>query len=242
MLTWRDIMQVSEVHNGVLELPGLSSDEMMQCYKKLSYDIMQREIPHFRVIGVKFGNTVGSGDRITDKAMGLDKSYVEVFSSLQKLVYAEGGGIKRIPDNNKEVEALLNTESDKFAFLGSMSSNVESSNDSIVYLGCGDSAVAKAMVTNIPVVRTTGTSSINIIAMKSTGLIDFSDATRLLKSVIGKEWKNYIPVRAVYDLNRFIILRPYAKEDGNNLHFAYKYKCDESVLTKILQDYAQEVE
>lgn len=241
MLTWRDVMQVSEVRNGVLELLGLSSDEMMQCYKELSYDIMQREVPHFRVIGVKFGNAIGNGDRITDKAIGLDKSYVELFSSLQKLVYAEGGGIKRAPDNSSEVQELLDEGNDKFAFLGSMSSVVESTNGSIVYLGCGNSAVAKAMVKSVPVVRTTGTSTISIIAMRSTGIVDFPDATAILKSIFSREWKNYIPVRAVYDLNKFVVLKPYVKEDGNCLHFMYKYKCDESVLTRILQDYAQEV-
>lgn len=223
----------SKIVNGVLSLSAVSPERVHEFRTKLREDILLARVPHYRAIGVRVDG-VRKAD-IVSKPSGVNKSYTELFAALRDVVLAEGdAGVASIEEkiyyNNMEV---LQGSEKGCSFLKAINEDVNSSNGSIFYMNGGLSMKARMLVKNIDIIRLQNLSaSLNLVIRKDTGLHDFSET--------GKDLRNtdYVPLRAVYDLNNIICVSGY--DDGStDVKFMYKRDVDEDVLYKIVLDYIE---
>lgn len=247
----KDLLSIMDIKNGVLELPGVSVEEMKELYRIMSADLMDMKIPHYRVIAAQITGTVKPVRNVVMKQAGTNRSYVELLRLARDLIFSRGGGITRALNWECPDELI-----DTFGFMQAERS-VTSSNGALHFMGMGDATV-ESMVQDVDIMTMSGNGcTLRFITKLGTGVCEFEESERLLidlskyQSTVGEEVSQgqrvrytqnksgFVPFRAIYDLNNNVMLKPYQPEDGYTLKFIYKSKISEKVFTQIIQGYAK---
>lgn len=226
-------MEVSEVRNREMVIPGASEGQMRALHRELQTALFKNLIPHYRPIGVCIKGKVSyAGDTVT-RVAGVNKSYIELWRDMRSLIMAEGGGFQQ--------EGLLKLEKvDGFGFVYAMG-NVTTSNGSVRFCGVGEK-VAPTLVKNMPLVNLEDGCEVRVVMYRGVGMVDFARAESIMKFKLRNSSKyRYVPLRAVYSLYDNLVIQPYKEDDGDSLRFTYKCDIDEAVLTRIIQDYARDL-
>lgn len=231
----KDLLSISEVKDGILEILTATREDMIQLYDLLSNALMNCKIPHYKVIGAYIpGNAYGIENFISKQA-GVNKSYTELYKALNNLIFATN-------ENECTNFYSYNLDLTKVEDIGFLQAEgyITSSNDAIYFKGGKE---AKALVENVEIVSLNRGLVLQFMIAKSTSIIDFTESEFLIKNyfksnnMTNQYLDKLVPIRAVYDLNRMFLLKPYIYEDGNKLYFIYKKKINEKVLTKIIQNF-----
>lgn len=219
-----------ELNDGVLSFNGLDSDSVIKLNQLLREALLGYEIPHYKVIGayVSQGGVTTSANYIT-KIRGTNKSYVELLSAFNDLVFAEARGEYRSVPND------IPPNQSGLGYIMAIDNEVKSDNGSLFYDGCGLMDTAQSLVKDVNIIKlNTTTANIHLAIYKGTGMVDFTEAKNLI-------YPSYtlVPVRAVYDLNSiFSIFIP--NPGDTTIKLWYKKPVNESVLLKILQDFGKD--
>lgn len=229
-------LSVSEVKDKQLVVAGATPEAMQRIYQRLQADLFEGNIPHYRPIGVYIKGSVRTPETVINRVVGASKSYVEFWQTARDIVMGEPGG--RLQHYQEA--------GDRFAFIHA-DTNATTSNGAFRFCCEGDRQ-ASMLAKDIPVIELSDSASIKICLYRGTGLVDFKEAERILRMCITAGTADTTPMtqrfyamRAVYNLYNDILLCPYAAEDGNTLRFMYKRSINEAVLTKIIQQYAQDL-
>lgn len=248
LLKLADLMQVSSLEKGVLTIPGVETQDMQRLGSILREGLLDMNIPHYRVIGIRVMNTVQAGSgavstrNVTTKITWTNNSYLELFQTVSELAYAESGGFL----NQKHFEDKERINSKLGYQLGVLrgTGDVNSANGSICWMSESEVIKPRCLLQNKSIGKMRQAAWLAMIAVRGTGVWDFIEAERKLRDITSlvKIDNYFVPVRAIYDLNSIMAMRPYFEEDENKLYFYYKEKCDEEVLHQILKDYITEVD
>jgi len=236
----KDLLMISEIQNGELDLMAASPDEMKKAYDILSKALMDRELPHYRVIGVVVTTNSRPAEDIVSKQKGMDKSYIELFKSLNDLVFSRGGGERDAIEWDISENGLANR-----GFIQAVG-NINTSKNNMTFVGEGQSSL-ETLIQDVDILKLDSGCVFKAVTMRGTGMCDIYDSEAELSKLKPKgsqDKRGYnrsglIPVRAVYDLNSIVMLKPYLPGDGTVLKFFYKQKVNEKVLNEIIHDFAE---
>ena len=205
----------------------LTKNDYYKLAERIRHDLLSYNIPHTRIIGV---NVVSNG--VTDaqyisKLSGTDTSYAELLVSLSKLIYSAIDVQGEFQERN---------------VLASISKSVTTEVGCIRLLSDKDKPL-KALVNNLTfmnwVSKNESNTFVRFVALYSTGLVDFHQATEYIYGVKGGE---YMPLRAVYDLIKIFTVHKFEElEQPEYVKLHYKCDIDESVLEDILFHYLSRI-
>lgn len=235
-------LSISEVRNRQLIVPGANAEQMRHIHRVLQSALFQDRIPHYRPIGACIKGMVKYPSDMVTRALGVNKSYIELWRDTKDLIMAEGGGFLQEDLRRSAVEK------ENFAFIYAVDT-ATTSNNSFKFCGMGDKE-ARMLVRDVPVISLGEGCEVKLFLYRGTGLIDFTQARNILyresglnkvilrNKVVGDGGIQFVPQRAVYSLYNNLVIQPYQEEDGNVLHLTYKCDIDEDVLTRIVQGFA----
>ena len=204
------------LQNGVLRVAGLITSEIKQLNVELRNDLLKYNIPHRKVLGIhiKALNGCWMSDFVS-KVQGIEKSYVEMFVSLNDFIMNE---YRRM---------------DKKEIILSTNHKVETTNGSLIQISTRE--VVDSLIRNVPIINFEKMgSTLYLLTYHAKGMLDFSASSRILR---GTEYK---PLRVVYDLNSVFTVKQY-QEGDDAIFFMYKREINEFVLLNILRCYAMEI-
>lgn len=232
----KDLLSISEIKNGVIEIPTATKEDMMQIYSELSSSLMNCKIPHYKVIGVYIPSNAYGVENFISKQVGVNKSYTELYKSLNNLIF--------VINKKEDIEFAHTIGKIKIGGIEFLQAegNITSSNNSIYFAG---GKIAEALVQDINIISLERGLVLRFMIAESTSIIDFAESEFIIKnyfksnpsSRIYQYREKFVPIRAVYDLNGLFLLKPYTEDDENRLHLIYKKKIKNKVLTKIIQKF-----
>lgn len=218
--------------NGELSIPLVRSDEELRAIADgLRAACLSYEIPHYKVVGAKI--VAGNGQLLSDfvtKSNAVDKSYAELVSVFDQLVWAKTGGLQ---------EVIIPNDADKltgdFGYIIAVDNVVTSSNGALRFAGEGSKRLPECLTKNVEIIKLLKSDVvIHIVVRKGSGIMDFPVTSSLLRQT------GLVPFRQVYDLTNIFTIR--MVEPGDKyIRFCYKQEVAEDVLHDIILSYAESV-
>ena len=228
MKNLKELLIDCRVESSVLKLnTKVSTEDLKALYELLRVDLQDGNIPHYKVVAAKYlsGGKMPPNDYVS-KLRGANKSFAELYVSLQSVIIGEVFG-------SDDVTAEAMKQRGKYGVLLSNETNIESDNGSLLWSGTGTNFLQESLVMKIPIIRTENVNnSIQFVVAKGKGYSDFVSCMPYLLQQEG-----FVPIAQYFNLSPYILLKRY-KEGDIELGFTYKDNINESVLTKILRDYA----
>lgn len=222
----------SFLSNGELVVPlARSNDELREIADGLREACLSYEIPHYKVVGAKIvtGNNQLLSDFVT-KSNAVNKSYAELVSVFDQLVWAKTGGLQEIiiPD---AAEHLVGD----FGFLIAVDEIVTSSNGALRFAGAGGKQLPECLIKDQEIIKLLKNDAVlHVVVKKGSGVMDFPVSSSLLRRT------GLVPYRQVYDLTNIFTIRMVKPED-TSITFCYKKSVSENVLHDIILGYAESI-
>ena len=236
------------ISNELLTFPG-STDSVFvkKVGDELRSAVLACKVPHYKVIGsyVNTGGSLGLTDYVTKNKL-VTKSYSELLVVYRDLIYAEGNGYP-VPRGNVTVsrdDLMAYRSAYGLSFLmGTGNDVITSENGSIFFESLGVSSQPEGLVRGIEVIGfEKPNASIQMILYRGTGHLSFERVENILfdlSDLVSHSLVPYVPAMQDFDLSFVFTVRLFSEGD-KGVVLMYKKEVNESVLQKIIRDFAVE--
>ena len=234
-----------QIQNGILTVPGLSSEGYSLLATELRKAIIDYKVPHWKIIGVHV--KLGNGNQIEDfvtKCEGLNKSYAELLPVLKQVAAGKGGGEPAIirARTGKSANCFYKKQGD-ISFIADMEDDITTK--TMFYESFPSSHID--FIKDVDILHA-DYGTFQALMYKGTGCISFNDAMKIIDAYntndaicsSDMEKVTYCPMTAVYDLSQFVNVKLY-KTGDNFLKLLYKTDIHESVLQDILTQFGEDI-
>lgn len=242
-----------------------SYEELLEIYDQFSMDLLDNNIPHYRVVGIYYGKTINNFNVFTalDK---YDRSLIEISQNVSKIIpdvldnsdllkFCRQEDIDEMAPMMKasfiEPGAKKNIEFGQLNFVSGYLRNVEDNpdidQDSVIYRTwsrCDDSLIKHPnyLVKDFKVCEASISSKAGFTSeetvfyyMLGTGSLTYAEANELFNPVL-----RIMPVAAEFALSPFITCKyPLQGCQTDGLDLCYFDSINEETLTGILRNYAK---
>ena len=241
-------------------IENFSKEEIVAIYDKFSKDLLDYNIPHYRVVGIYYMNS-GSTNTVLRSHTGYSMSIIELGEVVRDIIPDRIGGNDKSAGcvlSTREVAAMreegtepynigiphcLEIRSDKIGQLMYNHEEVSDMHQSDLlfmqyYLGDGtdDVEIGKPEYLLddflISKTRIVGESNSTVFFyLKSKGIMDYEDTARLFTRE-----SDIFPCRTIYDLSNIFMVK-YPTDETNCISLILRRNINGRVLEKILREY-----